>query len=134
MDKNKLLALGAICLAVVAAVLVEWRASQSKTAAPAFAQIAVTQPIRIELMKIGRAEQSYYAEHSRYGSFEELISSGALEMKSPVRGVYRFTAEVDENGFVVTARAEGEEADRWPVLTINQRMEVEQQPATAGRK
>lgn len=131
-DKQKYLALGGLAGVILLLVVFNLR-SPKKEAAPALAQIAVTQPIRAELLKIGRAQQEFMVENNRYGSIEELISSGALAMKTPSRGVYDFTAEVTERGFVVTARARGEEADRWPVLTINERMEVSEQPAAAGR-
>lgn len=132
-DKQKFLALGGIGLLLLTAIVAQWRKPE-KEAAPELAQVAVTQPIRVELLKIARAQQSYHAENNRFGSLEELISSGALAMKSLTRGVYQYTAEVEEQSFVVTARAQREEADRWPVLTINERMEIFQQPAAAGRK
>jgi hypothetical protein len=52
-------------------------------------------------------------------------------MKTPGRGVDQNVVEPGQDSFVITARAQGEEAHRWPVLTINKRMEIgEQAPAT----
>ncbi len=128
--KQKYLALGG-ALALILLLALNGRSPQ-KEAAPRLAQIAVTQPIRIELLKIGRAEQAFFADNNRFGSMEELISSGALAMKTPARGVYLFTVETGERSFVVTARAQGEEAERWPVLRINERLEVTEEPAAAA--
>jgi hypothetical protein len=62
---------------------------------------------------------------------QELIDAGALAMKTPGRGVDQNVVEPGQDSFVITARAQGEEAHRWPVLTINKRMEIgEQAPAT----
>lgn len=133
MDTRGKLGAAVACFAIALYfIVVEWRASQNQPA-PAFAQSAVTQTIRADLMKIARAQQYYLAQENRFGTMDELISSGALTMKTPGRGVYLYTAEVTSNGFIVTARAKGEEAERWPVLHINERMEISEEPATAGR-
>jgi len=127
-----MLVFGGILGALVIALGLEWNRSQQQPA-PGLAQVAVTQAIRADLLRIGRAQQAYFADNSRFGTIEELISSGALAMKKPSRGVYLFTAEVTDRGFIVTARAQGEEAGRWPALFINERMEITEEAAAAGR-
>lgn len=132
-ERAKLGLAAAVFVALAYFVLVEWHASQNRPA-PAFAQSAVTHAVRADLMRIARAQQVYLVDHNRFGSVPDLIASGALTMKTPGRGVYVYEAEVTAAGFVVTARATGEEAGRWPVLSINERMEITEEPATAGRK
>lgn len=123
----------AAAVVLVIFAFIEWRASQNKPAPP-IAQTAVTSTIRADLMKIARVQQFFYSEHGRYGSIQELIDSGGLAMKTPGRGVYIYTTELTETGFVVTARARGEEAGRWPVLFITERMEIEERPPGFDRK
>lgn len=123
----------AVGLIVIVAAFVQWRSQQNQPA-PAFAQRAVTTAMRADLLKLGRAQQFYYSEHNRFGTMDELIASGAVTMKKPGRGIYLFVSEPKDDGFQIWARPQGDEADRWPALVINQRMEIDEIPAAAGKK
>ena len=127
-DKGKLGLMAAVFLIVAFFVIVEWRKSQNQPA-PTVAQAAITPAIKADLMKIARAQQYFLSQNDRYGTVQELIDAGALTMKSPGRGVYEYTVENTERGFIVIARAKGQEADRWPVITITERMDLVEEPA-----
>lgn len=126
-EHRKLMKWGALAVVILIAAGIEWNRSQNQPA-PEFAQNAVKMSVQADLLKIARAQEFHFSEHGKYASIPDLIESGALAMKKPGRGVYVYTAELSNFGFVVTAQAEGEEAPRWPVLQINERHQVTEFP------
>jgi hypothetical protein len=115
----------ALAIIVLAAVFVEY-SKRSKAPADRTAQAVVTVAIKNDLLRIAQAEMIYYSDHGEYASIETLTESGALSMKTPGRGVYEYSVEFTARGFVITARAKGEEAVRWPVLTMDERRQFVQ--------
>jgi len=83
--------------------------------------------VKNDLNAIAQAERRWFAEKGSYASLEELISSGALSMTRPERDGYTYTIEVTSNGFTVTARHPATPGLAWPVLSIDQTMEIRTQ-------
>src|SRR5262245_35110934 len=80
--------------------------------------------IRAELLQIARAEQTYLAMHSRYGTLEE-VQQDQLLPAGPDRRGYTFSLSINgTDGFVVTAAPADPGKTNWPTLTIDQTQQV----------
>jgi len=80
--------------------------------------------IRAELLQIARAEQSYLAMHSMYGTLEELQMEHLL-VDAPDRRGYAFSLSISgTDGFVVTASPADSGKTNWPTLTIDQTSQI----------
>ena len=80
--------------------------------------------IRQQLLMIGQAERQYLATHGTYATLEQLEQDDLLPGGTEVRG-YVFSGVADgTTGFTITATpADVEKAD-WPVLEIDESMQV----------
>jgi hypothetical protein len=84
--------------------------------------------IRSELLQIARAEQTYLAMHSSYGSLEDLQNEKLLA-DAPDRRGYTFSLSINgTDGFVVTAAPADPGKTNWPTLTIDQTQQVSEKP------
>lgn len=80
--------------------------------------------IRQQLLTIGQAERQYLASNGRYATLEQLEQDDLLPGGTEVRG-YVFTGVAEgSSGFVVTASPDDEEKADWPVLEIDESMQV----------
>jgi hypothetical protein len=80
--------------------------------------------VRQQLLTIAQAERQYLASHGTYATLEQLAQEELLPGGTDVRG-YRFTVVADgSSGFVVTATPSDEQKAEWPVLEIDERMQV----------
>jgi hypothetical protein len=80
--------------------------------------------VRQQLLTIAQAERQYLASLGTYATLEQLAQEELLPGGTDVRG-YRFTAVADgSSGFVVTATPSDEQKAEWPVLEIDERMQV----------
>ena len=59
--------------------------------------------VRNDLLALANAERRYLASQGKYGSIEELISSGEISMPSTTRGLYTYTAEYSDDSFIISA-------------------------------
>jgi Tfp pilus assembly protein PilE len=83
--------------------------------------------VRQQLLTIAQAERQYLASHGTYATLEQLAQEELLPGGTDVRG-YRFTVVADgSSGFVVTATPSDEQKAEWPVLEIDERMQVARQ-------
>jgi hypothetical protein len=84
--------------------------------------------IKRDLMNIARAERSYQALHSTYGSISELHSSGELSIDHDSRGPYNYSIDTTPSGFHVTATYSGPENLNLPrTITVDETMHVSQE-------
>jgi len=59
--------------------------------------------VKNDLIAIAQAERIYQAEHSAYGTLDQLTSSGAMSMAKSGRDGYTYDAEASGNSFRVVA-------------------------------
>jgi hypothetical protein len=83
--------------------------------------------VKNDLLRMAQAERTYWATNSRYGSLEELQSSGDLTV-DPSRGRdgYTYSATYDEQTFTISATYSGP-APNMPTIHIDQTMQVTEQ-------
>jgi hypothetical protein len=94
-----------------------------RQAAPPQQQIDVV-GIRSELLVIGQAERRYLVEHSTYATIDELQQDSLLT-GGPDRRGYTFSVVVDgSQGFTATATPSAPDKQGWPVLAIDQTLQV----------
>jgi hypothetical protein len=80
--------------------------------------------IRQQLLMIGQAERQYQATHGTYATLEQLQQEDLLPGGTELRG-YLFSAVADgTRGFAVTATPTDPNKVDWPVLEIDERMQV----------
>ena len=80
--------------------------------------------IRRQLLTIGQAERQYLATHGTYATLEQLEQDDLLPGGTEVRG-YVFSAAVGgAKGFTITATPVDAEKADWPVLEIDESMQV----------
>ena len=83
--------------------------------------------IRQQLLTIGQAERQYLASHGTYATLDQLEQDDLLPRGTEVRG-YVFTGVAEgSSSFVVTGTAVDEGKADWPVLEIDERMQVVEQ-------
>ncbi len=59
--------------------------------------------VKNDLVSIAQAERIYQAEHSAYGTLDQLTSSGAMSMSKTGRDGYTYEAEASATSFRVVA-------------------------------
>ena len=59
--------------------------------------------VKNDLVSIAQAERIYQAEHSAYGSLDQLTSSGAMSMAKTGRDGYTYDVEASATSFRVVA-------------------------------
>ena len=80
--------------------------------------------IRSELLQIAKAEQTYLAMYSKYGTLEELQTEKLL-VDAPDRRGFTFSLAINgTDGFVVTAAPADPGKTNWPTLTIDQTSQI----------
>jgi hypothetical protein len=119
-------ALGLVGVIVVLAVgyfVVQQSGSSGTDQASPQEQIDVVS-IRQQLRTIAQAERQYLATHGEYATIEQLAQEDLLPGGAEVRG-YAFSAvAAGTRGFTITATPIDPEKADWPVLEIDERMEV----------
>jgi hypothetical protein len=117
-------------LVAVVIVFAVWKLYLSKTVSEAPGGMSTpTQAISLtgvknDLNGIAQAERQWFAEKGSYASLDELTSSGALTMRAGGRDGYTYTVETTSNTFTVTARHPATPGVAWPVLQVDQTMEI----------
>jgi hypothetical protein len=80
--------------------------------------------IRQQLLTIGQAERQYLATHGTYATLEQLEQDDLLPGGAEVRGYVFSAAVAGAKGFTITATPVDAEKVDWPVLEIDERMQV----------
>jgi hypothetical protein len=86
-----------------------------------------TTAIKRDLMNIARAERSYSAAHSGYGSLDALRSAGELALPADNRGPYNYSAEVSDSSFRIVATYTGSDPGMPKTISIDQDMRFTQE-------
>lgn len=80
--------------------------------------------VKNDLLSIAQAERVYQAEHSTYGSLDDLVSSGAMAYKKTGRQGYTYAAEASTDSFRITARCTETAPAGCTNFAIDQTMEI----------
>lgn len=80
--------------------------------------------VKNDLLSMGQAERVYQAEHSAYGSLDDLVSSGALAYKREGRQGYTYDAQSSTDSFRIVARCTDPPMPGCVNFAIDQNMEV----------
>lgn len=83
-----------------------------------------TTGVKNDLIAIANAERAHFAEHGTYATLDELLSSGALQLRKLGRDGYAYAVEASGSGFTVTARYSGPAGLSYPTLVIDQTMQI----------
>ena len=83
--------------------------------------------IRQQLLTIGQAQQQYLATHGEYATIEQLAEDDLLPGGAEVRGYVFSAVPAGTRGFTVTATPIDAEKSDWPVLEIDESMQVIEQ-------
>jgi hypothetical protein len=81
---------------------------------------------RNDLLSIAQAERAYQAEHGKYASMDDLISSGEMSMRKTRQG-YTYDVDTSDEGFRATARCTPE-AQGCQSYVVDQTMSVQPAP------
>lgn len=96
-------------------------------APPPQAQIDVV-GVKNDLLAIANAQRAYLAEHGTYATIEKLTADGAITFSGTNRRGYNYSAEInDGQSFRITATPSDPTKQGWPVLSIDQDMQITQQ-------
>ena len=90
------------------------------------ARVEVT-AIKRDLLNIARAERSYSAAHSGYGSLDALRSAGELTLSTDSRGPYNYSAELSDSSFRIVATYTGSDPGMPKSISIDQNMTFAQE-------
>lgn len=118
-----------IVIVLAAGAYIYTRQMQSENpggSANPLARVEVT-AIKRDLMNIARAERSYSAAHSGYGSLDALRSSGDLSLGSDNRGPYTYSAEVSDSAFRIVATYTGTDPGMPRTISIDETMAIRQE-------
>ncbi len=118
-----------IVIVLAAGAYIYTRQMQSENpggSANPLARVEVT-AIKRDLMNIARAERSYSAAHSGYGSLDALRSSGDLSLGSDNRGPYTYSAEVSDSAFRIVATYTGTDPGMPRTISIDETMAIHQE-------
>lgn len=97
------------------------------SAGPPQQQIDTT-GITADLLSIGQAERLYLASHGSYGTLDQLQADGGITFTGANRRGYNFTADLDDGQhFTITATPDDPPEAGWPILSINETMQVNRQ-------
>jgi len=108
-----------------------------KQAAPAPHRLATqaisTTGVEMDLNAIAQAERLYFTQNGGYGSLDQLVSTGVMNLARTERDGYTYEVETSPEGFQVWARhpdvaggPNGAGPIHYPTISINQNMEIHQ--------
>ncbi len=80
--------------------------------------------VKNDLLGIAQAERVYQAEHSTYGSLDDLVSSGAMAYKKTGRKGYTYDAEASTDSFRITAQCTDTAPAGCTNFAIDQTMQI----------
>ena len=80
--------------------------------------------VKNDLLAIAQAERVYQAQHSAYGTLDDLVSSGAMAYKKTGRQGYTYDAAASTDSFRVTARCTDPAPAGCTNFAIDQTMEI----------
>lgn len=83
--------------------------------------------VRTDLLGLAQSERLYLASNSTYASLEQLQQAGAVTFSGAKRRGYHYAIEVDAGKhFKITATPADPAKSGWPVLSIDETMQISQ--------
>lgn len=84
--------------------------------------------VKSDLLAIGQAERVYMASKGSYGTLDQLNQDGDLTFSGADRRGYHFDATADDGThFKITATPSDPAKQGWPMLSIDETMQITQQ-------
>ena len=114
---------GVIAVLAVGYFVVQQSVSSGPDQASPQEQIDVVS-IRQQLLTIGQAQRQYLATHGEYATIEQLAQDDLLPGGAEVRGYVFSAVPAGTRGFTITATPIDVEKADWPLLEIDERMQV----------
>ena len=94
-------------------------------------QAISTTGVQTDLMAIAQAERVYFAQNGSYGSMDQLVSGGAMNIARTEREGYVYSVDASPTGFTVKARhgdsppsAAGGPPLHFPSFSVDESMQV----------
>jgi hypothetical protein len=85
--------------------------------------------VQNDLLGIAQAERMYQTEHNSYGSLDDLVSTGAMNMKKSGRDGYIYeAAEVSTDSFRIVAHCPSDTVPGCTNYAVDQTMQVQPAP------
>ena len=88
-------------------------------------QVIDTIGVKNDLLSMAQAERVYQAQHSAYGSLDELVDSGAMAYKKTGRQGYAYDASASTDSFRITAQCTAPVTPGCINFAIDQTMEIQ---------
>jgi len=83
--------------------------------------------VKSDLLSIAQAERLFLAANGNYGNFEQLQQDGSITFSAMNRRSYNFVVESNgTEGFKATATPADPSKRDWPVLSIDETMQLTQ--------
>lgn len=106
-----------------------------KNAAPGTGEVATqaisTTGVKMDLTSMAQAERMYFVQHGSYGTLDQLVSAGTMNLTRTGRDGYTYAVTTSPGGFTITAThpdvpgTDGGAPLRYPTLRIDQTMQVQ---------
>jgi len=91
-------------------------------------QTVDTVGVQNDLLAIAQAERLYQAQHGSYGTFEDLVSSGAVSMQKSGRDGYIYSVETSANDFRAIAQCPTAASSGCKSYAVDNSMQVQPIP------
>lgn len=106
-----------------------------KNAAPGPGEVATqaisTTGVEMDLTSMAQAERMYFAQHDSYGTIDQLVSNGTMNLTRTGRDGYTYSVTTTPGGFTITAShpdmpagPNGAAPLHYPTFSIDQTMQV----------
>jgi len=124
--------IGILAVALIALVIYKFYFAQSiqiggsTGATPT--QTVNTVGVQNDLLAIAQAERLYQAQHGSYGTFDDLVSSGAMSMQKSGRDGYTYSVETSADGFRAIAQCPTAASPGCKSYAVDNSMQVQPIP------
>ncbi|MGH9561660.1 MAG: hypothetical protein ACRD3S_09425 [Terracidiphilus sp.] len=121
---------GLLIVALIAALTYKFyfEKSASVSGASTPAQTINVVGVKNDLLSIAQAERVYQAEHGSYTSMDDLVSSGAMNMRKSGRDGYTYNVNTSGDGFQVVAQCPADTNPGCMNYSIDQTMAIQAGP------
>ena len=119
-----------LVVAAVVGLIYKYYFSQNQSAAPVShpQQTIDVAGVKNDLLGMAQAERVYQAEHTSYGSLDDLVTSGAMTMKKPGRDGYTYEATASAESFRIIAHCPSATLPGCTSYVIDPTMEIQPAP------
>ncbi len=84
--------------------------------------------VKSDLLAIGQAERVYQAQHGSYGSMDDLVSSGAMNIRKSGRDGYTYDVNASAGTFQAVAHCPAQTVPSCISYSIDQSMQIQTAP------